>query len=105
MSNPFSTVFRRVRAAICKVPFRKRVWYNFQAMVPSDHLAGKSYIEIFDEHDRYIDCPDVGGLLVYNINGARYLYRVIGFKNESRNRDWLYDTDYINPVIEFEKPL
>lgn len=98
-------LFRRMRAAICNVPFRKRVWYNYRAMLPSDHLAGKSFVEIFDEHDRYIYCPDIGGLLVYNINGVRYLYRVIGFKNESRNRDWLYDTDYINPIIEFVKPL
>jgi len=96
---------RKVRAFINKVPFRKRVWYNYRAMLPSEHLAGKSFVEIFDENDKYIDCPNVGGFLVYNVNGYKYLYRVIGFENESRNRDWLYDTDYINPVIEFVKPL
>lgn len=98
-------LFRRMRAARCKVPFRKRVWYNYRAMIPSDRLTGESFVEIFDEHNHYIDCPDIGGFLVYNINGARYLYRVIGFKNENPNSDWLYDTDYINPVIEFVKPL
>ena len=38
--------------------------------------------------------------VIYNDKGKRYEYKIIGFKNESRNRDWLYDTDYINPVIE-----
>jgi hypothetical protein len=104
-NNIFGKIIRMIMAAICKVPFRKRVWYNYRAMLPSDHLAGKNFVEIFDENGHYIDCPGVGGTLVYNVNGVRYLYLVIDFKNESRNRDWLYDTDYINPVIEFVRPL
>lgn len=103
--KPFSTLFRRASAVMHKVPFRKRVWYNYRAMLPSDELSGKSFVEIFDERGRYVDCPGIGGTLVYNVDGTRYLYRVVDFKNESRNRDWLYDTDYINPVIEFVKPL
>ena len=83
------------------VPFCKRMWYNYRAMLPKDILSEKSFIEIFDESGRYIDCPGIGGEVVYNNRGERYRYRVVGFKNESRYRDWLYDTDYIHPVVEF----
>ena len=94
-----------INALRYNAPFRKRVWYNFRAMLPLKELIGYSFVEIFDEDDNYISCPGIGGTVVYNINGRKFLYRVVGFQNESRNRDWLYDTDYINPVIEFIKPL
>lgn len=83
------------------VPFRKRMWYNYRAMLPKDALSDKSFIEIFDERGRYIDCPGIGGEVIYNYKGQRYRYRVIDFRNDSRNRDWLYDTDYIHPVVEY----
>lgn len=94
-------ISRKRQAKKYGVPFREREWYNFRAMLSKDELTKYSFIEIFDEKGRYIDCPSIGGEVIYNDKGQRYLYRVIDFKNESRNRDWLYDTDYINPVIEF----
>ena len=30
---------------------------------------------------------------------------IVGFDNDSKDKDWLYDTDYINPIIEFKKKL
>ena len=83
------------------VPFRECMWYNYRAMLPKDILAEKSFIEIFDADGRYINCPGIGGEVVYNAHGRRYRYRVVGFKNDSPNRDWLYDNDYINPVVEY----
>ena len=94
-------VSRKRQAKKYGIPFRERKWYNYRAMLPKDELPNKTFIEIFDENDRYIDCPDIGGTVILNDKGSRYTYRVVGFKNESRNRDWLYDTDYINPIIEF----
>lgn len=84
-----------------RVPFKKKEWYNYRAMLSKDSLADKTFIEIFDEGGNYIDCPGIGGEVILNAQGRRYRYRVVGFKNESRNRDWLYDTDYICPVIEY----
>lgn len=89
------------KAAVLGVPFRTRVWYNYQAFIPKEEYKDKRYVEIFDEQDRYIVCPPVGGTVVYNCKGVRCLYLVVGFKNESPDRDWLYESDYINPVIEF----
>ena len=43
--------------------------------------------------------------MIYNDKGKRYEYKIIGFENESRNRDWLYDTDYINPVVEYLRKI
>lgn len=94
-------ISRKRKAKKYGVPFRERKWYNYRAMLPKDTLAKKSFIEIFDENGHYIDCPPVGGEVIYNDKGQRYLYRIVGFKNESRNRDWLYDSDYICPVVEF----
>lgn len=61
------------------------------------------HIHIWDENGNYIPCPECGGEVVFIVKGVRYLYKVVGFKNESRNRDWLYDSDYIYPIIEFLK--
>lgn len=99
------TIFRFVQARLLGVPFTTRVWYNFKAMLPTRALSNNSFVEIFDEDGRYINCPSIGGTVVYNIKGKRYIYEVIGFKNESRYRDWLNDTDYINPIIRFVKPV
>lgn len=98
-------ISRKREAKKYGVPFREREWYNFRAMLSKDSLADNSFIEIFDENGRYIDCPCVGGEVVYNSKGQRYLYRIVGFENESRNRDWLYDMDYINPVVEYLRKL
>lgn len=96
------SVYRRKRqAAKYDVPFRERMWYNFRAMLSKKELANYSFIEIFDKNGRYVDCPRIGGEVIYNHKSQRFKYLIIGFKNEPRNRDWLYDTDYINPVVEF----
>lgn len=94
-------VIRMLMAKHYDVPFRRRMWYNYRAMLPKESLSDKSFIEIFDKDGRYISCPSIGGEIVYNNRGQRFLYRIIGFDNESRNRDWLYDSDYIHPVVEF----
>lgn len=83
------------------VPFRERMWYNYRAMLYKEILHEKSFIEIFDKDGKYIDCPGIGGEVIYNDHGRRYRYRVIGFKNDSPNRDWLYGSDYIHPVVEY----
>lgn len=92
---------RKRTAAKYGVPFRKKMWYNYRARFLKDELSQKSFIEIFDKDGRYIECPPVGGEVVYNNKGQRFLYRIIDFDNDSRNKDWLYDSDYINPVVEF----
>lgn len=99
--NYFTCLLKRYEAKKESVPFRERMWYNYRAMLPKDRLSESSFIEIFDKNDCYIDCPNIGGEVIYNNRGKRYRYRVIGFENESRYRDWLYDTDYINPVVEY----
>lgn len=98
-------IIRKIKAHIYKVPFKTKEWYNYRAMLFKENLKNKSFIEIFDDKDYYIDCPDIGGKVIYNVCGVKYLYKIIGFENSSKNRDWLYDTDYINPVIEFIKKL
>lgn len=99
--NFLTTIPRKMAAKRAGVPFREKKWYNYRAMLSSESLADNTFIEIFDATGRYIDCPSIGREVILNAKGKRYVYRVVGFKNESRNRDWLYDTDYINPVIEF----
>ena len=100
---------RRIRAAKCGTPFRTKEWYNFRAHISKDTKDEYAHIEIFDttkpKYSQYIPCPSYGGTVVYNNKGKRYLYKIVGFRNESRDRDWLYDTDYINIVIEFVRPL
>lgn len=98
----FFKSLKRKREAKCEgVPYEKRMWYNYRAMLPKDCLAEKSFIEIFDEDGRYINCPGIGGTVIYNNKGRRYLYEVVGFDNDSPNRDWLYDSDYINPIVRY----
>ena len=83
------------------VPYEKCMWYNYRAMLPKDELAEKSFIEIFDADGCYINCPDIGGTVIYNDKGRRFLYEVIGFDNDSPNRDWLYSNDWINPIVRY----
>lgn len=83
------------------VPFRMKKWYNLRAMLPRNELPKHSFIEIFDDKGNYIDCPNIGGEVILNNYGKRYRYKVVGFKNQNRDSDWLYETDYINPVIEY----
>ena len=94
-------ILKRLQAKKFGVPFREREWYNYRAMVGEERANKMGAIQIFDENKRYIDCPGIGGFVIYKKNGAEYKYKIVGFKNESMNRDWLFDTDYIHPVIEF----
>ena len=91
---------------IYHVPFRKKEWYNFQAMMLEEDYPKMSYIEIFDEQGKYIPCPSVGNEVTYHIHGVPYLYKIVGFQNDRKDKDWLYpDTDWINPIIQFKKKL
>jgi len=74
-------------------------------MLPKCRLAEESFIEIFDADGSYINCPGIGGTVIYNDKGRSFLYEVIGFDNESPNRDWLFDSDYINPIVRYVKKL
>lgn len=96
---------RFIKSKIYNVPFRTRVWYNLMAMLPKEKRTSNNYINIFDKDGRYIDCPGIGKFVHYFYNGSWYLYKIVGFDNERRDRDWLYDTDYIHPVIEFVKQI
>lgn len=104
--NFFKSLKRKREAKREGVPYQARVWYNYQPnnyrpMLPKSRLAEKSFIEIFDADGRYIKCPDVGGTVIYNDKGRRFLYEVIGFDNDSPNSDWLYDDDWINPIVRY----
>lgn len=97
----FKQLKRKHEAKNEGIPYQKRMWYNYRAMLPKDKLAERSFIEIFDGDGRYINCPGIGGTIIYNNKGKRYLYEIIGFDNESRCRDWLYDYDWINPIVRY----
>ena len=99
--NFFKSLKRKREAKREGVPYEKREWYNYRAMLSKADLTEKSFIEIFDADGRYINCPGIGGTVIYNDKGRRYLYEVIGFDNESRNKDWLYEGDWINPIVRY----
>ena len=103
--NFFKSLKRKREAKREGVPYQERMWYNYRAMLSKDGLAEKSFIEIFDADGSYINCPGIGGTVIYNDKGRRFLYEVIGFDNDSPNRDWLYDSDYINPIVRYAKKL
>ena len=86
-----------------KVPFRQKVWYNYRAMLGRDHEY-KTFVECFDKDGNYI-YPIRGLDVIYYVKGKRYVYIIVGFDNDSKDKDWLYDTDYINPIIEFKRKL
>lgn len=87
------------------VPYQERMWYNYRAMLSKADLAENSFIEIFDADGIYINCPGIGGTVIYNNKGRRYLYEVIEFDNNSRDSDWLYEGDWINPIVRYVKKL
>lgn len=97
----FKRLKRKREAMREGVPYTKKMWYNYRAMLSKDELAEKSFIEIFGKHNEYICCPGIGGTIIYNNKGKRYLYEIIGFDNASRNSDWLYDYDWINPIVRY----
>ena len=97
----FSLYRRMSEAEKYGVPFRDREWYNYMAMIPKAERKEYSFIEIFDANGKYVACPSVGGEVILNNKGERYVYEVVGFKNDSPMSDWLYDGDWINPIIEY----
>jgi len=101
MKKLIRRLIRKHQAKKFGVPFQKKEWYNYAAMVGVEKGSEVGCIEIFDENRQYIDCPSIGGFVVYNFKGQRFKYKVVGFDNASRDSDWLYSTDYINPIIEF----
>ena len=86
-----------------KVPFRQKVWYNYRVMLGRNN-KDNTYVECFDKEGHYI-YPIRGLDVIYYAKGERYVYTIVGFDNDSKDQDWLYDTDYINPIIEFKKKL
>lgn len=97
----FKSMKRKREAKREGVPYEERMWYNYRAMLPKDRLAEKSFIEIFDADGYYIKCPGIGGTVIYNDKGRRFLYEVIGFDNDPPSRDWLYHDDWINPIVRY----
>ena len=98
-------LIRKILARRLGVPFQVTVWYNYRAMLPKKELEGKTFVECFDEEGKYIFPPEKGENVIYNIQGQRYLYKIVGFDNMNPWSDWLYSTDYINPIIQFVKRL
>lgn len=96
-------IIRKLLAWHYKVPFRQKVWYNYRAMLGRDY-KNKIFVECFDKEGNYI-YPIRGLDVIYYAKGKRYVYTIVGFDNDSKDKDWLYDTDYINPIIEFKKKL
>lgn len=72
-------------------------------MLGRDHEY-KTFVECFDKDGKYI-YPIKGLDVIYYVKGKRYVYTIVGFDNDSKDKDWLYDTDYINPIIEFKRKL
>ena len=96
-------IIRKLLAWHYKVPFRQKVWYNCQAMLGRDYEY-KTFVECFDKDGNYI-YPIKGLDVIYYVKGKRYVYTIVGFDNDSKDSDWIYDTDYINPIIEFKRNL
>ena len=103
--NFFKSLKRKREAKREGVPYQERIWYNSRAMLSKADLAEYSFIEIFDADGSYINCPGIGGTVIYNDKGRRYLYEVIGFDNNSRDSDWLYEGDWINPIVRYVEKL
>ena len=98
-------LIRKILARRLGVPFQVKEWYNYRAMLPHDKIKDITFIECFDANGKYIYPPEKGATVIYNIKGERYLYKIIGFDNDRPDKDWLYATDYIMPIIEFMKKL
>ena len=97
--------FRKIEARKYGVPFRYKEWYNYAAAISKKERESNvgRFIVIFDENGRYITCPKLGEYVTIKNNGELYLYKIVGFKNSNPNSDWLYDDDWINPIVEFVK--
>ena len=98
-------IIRRIKAAIEKVPFEHKEWYNFMAHIPKEEYTKYSHIVCFDENGKYIRCPQIGSEVVWQSGERKYIYKIVGFRNQSAYSDWLYDSDYINPVIQFVRAI
>lgn len=96
--NFFKSLKRKREAKREGIPYEKRMWYNYRFMLPKSRLAEKSFIEIFDADGCYINCPDIGGSVIYNDKGRRYLYEVIGFDNNSQNE---YAVERKDPIVRY----
>jgi len=96
--NFFKSLKRKREAKREGVPYEKREWYNYRAMLPKADLAEKSFIEIFDADGSYINCPGIGGTVIYNDKGRRFLYEIIGFDNETHN--W-YEGERNKPIVRY----
>ena len=96
-------ILRKILARYYKIPFQKKEWYNYQVMIGRDH-EDKTFVECFDKEGNYI-YPIKGLEVIYHVKGKRYVYKIVGFDNDSRDKDWLYATDHINPIIEFKRKL
>lgn len=96
--NFFKSLKRKREAKREGVPYEKRMWYNYRFMLPKSRLAEKSFIEIFDADGCYINCPGIGGSVIYNDKGRRYLYEVIGYDNETHN--W-YEGERNAPIVRY----
>lgn len=97
-------ILRKFLAWLYDVPFEEKVWYNYRAMLGRDHEY-KTFVECFDKDGNYIYPIEIGMEVIYYVKGKRYVYTIVGFDNDSKDKDWLYDTDYINPIIEFKRKL
>ena len=87
------------------VPYKERMWWHYECMLGTQHRDEHPHLECFDEKGKYINCPPIGGEVTYYDKGNRYVYRIVDFDNESRDRDWLYDGDWINPICEFVRKI
>ena len=74
-------------AKLYTVTFEKKVWYNYRAMLPKNELEGKTFVECFDANGKYIYPPEKGENVIYNIQGQRFLYKIVGFDNDRRDKD------------------
>ena len=89
---------------IIKSLSKKKEWYNYRAMLGTD-VSGDTFIECLDDNNKYILPPKKGEEVIYNVKGKRYVYIVVGFEDDSPNRDWLFGYDWVNPIIQFKKKL
>ena len=80
-------ILRQIKAKWYGVPFCVRVWYNFLA------------------HTREKDANGIIIFVTYRYKQQLYQYRVVAYQDENPNRDWLYGSDYIHPIIEFVRKL
>ena len=95
----------RLFAKINHVPYKTKVWYNFQAYISESRYKEYNFVLIFDKDHRYIPCPTIGSYITYCVHGDYYKYKVVGFDNNNRDSDWLNPSDYINPIIQYVNKL